>query len=195
MKEFEITVRVKETLESVDAKLLRQGFKIIRKSRVEDKYMANINEEIKLDKINVILKKCVLLRYLNANGEIYKKITYKQKVYDREQTISEEKINVNCDDLNKAEKLFKALDFKNIVDVFYDVIVYEKDGLELAFQNVENLGLLVEYEASKVSEEITNEEIEIVKKKMYEEIKKIGIELDNNLDVRKAYELLKNKLR
>lgn len=195
MKEFEITVKVKETLESVDAKLLRQGFKIIRKSRVEDKYMANINEEIKLDKINVILKKCVLLRYLNANGEIYKKITYKQKVYDREQTISEEKINVNCDDLNKAEKLFKALDFKNIVDVFYDVIVYEKDGLELAFQNVENLGLLVEYEASKVSEEITNEEIEIVKKKMYEEIKKIGIELDNNLDVRKAYELLKNKLR
>lgn len=195
MKEFEITVKVKETLESVDAKLLRQGFKIIRKSRVEDKYMANINEEIKIDKINVILKKCVLLRYLNANGEIYKKITYKQKVYDREQTISEEKINVNCDDLNKAEKLFKALDFKNIVDVFYDVIVYEKDGLELAFQNVENLGLLVEYEASKVSEEITNEEIEIVKKKMYEEIKKIGIELDNNLDVRKAYELLKNKLR
>ncbi|MBO5141644.1 MAG: hypothetical protein J6C46_01365 [Clostridia bacterium] len=194
MKEFEITVKVKENLDSVNEKLLRQGFKIIRKSRVEDKYMANIVDEITADQINETLKKCVLIRYLNANGVEYKKITYKKKFYDAGKTLSEEKINVNCDDLNNAERLFKALNFRNLVDVFYDVIVYERDGLELAFQNVENLGLLVEYEASGFSEEITNEEIENTKKKMYSEIKQFGLELDNDLDVRKAYELLKNKL-
>ena len=56
--------------------------------------------------------------------KITKKITYKQKTYQNEIVMTEEKINVNCDDLDMAKKLFLALHFRPLVKVGYDVIVF-----------------------------------------------------------------------
>ena len=169
MKQIEITVQVNNTLEEIDSILKNQKFKLIRRSKVKDKYMTTNLKALTKENILTILSKCVLLRYLNVdNKNIFKKITYKNKQYKDNIVISEEKISINIDDLENAEKLFSKLGFETIINVNYDVIVYEKNGLELAFQNVENLGLLLEYESPIDCSNFSDEKILKEKEKMQE---------------------------
>lgn len=194
MKQVEITTRVLETLNSITQKLAKQGFQIIRKSRVEDEYLTQYQGTFEQKHILEMLSSSVLLRYLNANGKITKKITYKQKTYQNEIVMTEEKINVNCDDLDTAKKLFLALHFRPLVKVCYDVIVFSNQKIELAFQNVENLGLLVEYENVKDFSDSTEEEIVLAKQQMLKEIKNLNIQTTEEMDVKKAYELIQKQI-
>lgn len=108
--------------------------------------------------------------------------------------ISEQKINVDIQDIEKAKKIFECLGFKKLVEVKYHVIVYEKNKTEFAFQIVENLGTLIEFENESDFDGKTLEEINIVKQKMFEKIKNTGIKISNEIDVKKAYELIKKNL-
>ena len=194
MKQIEITTRVMEPLDTVIQKLQNQGFKKIRKSRVEDEYLTMQKDQIKKENILQILSTCVLLRYLNANGKIMKKITYKHKIYQNDIVMTEEKINVDCGDLESAKKLFNALNFQVLVKVSYDVIVLSNHKMELAFQNVENLGLLLEYENERDFSEESEEKIINEKKHMLNEIKQLNILITDEFDVKKAYELINNEM-
>lgn len=193
MKEVEITLRVKDSLEECARKLEKQNFKVIRNSTVDDVYMTQKKESLDKDNIDDILKSCVLIRYLNANGQEYKKITYKNKVYNGDKIVSEKKINVECTDLSKASELFEVLEYKELVRVKYKVIVFSDGIKEFAFQEVENLGLLVEYESTKNMNDCTHEEIITEKECMIQEIINTGIKVEKNIDVKKAYELIKKK--
>ena len=146
MKQVEITTRVKDSLENIDKILINKNFEIIRKSRIEDVYLSNFKNSLTDNNINDILSKSILVRYLNENGNIYKKITYKDKKYVK---------------------------------------------LELAFQNVENLGLLLEYENKNDFDNATQEVIKNEKLNMLQEIQTLGINVSDETDIRKAYELLK----
>lgn len=46
MKQIEIITRINNTLEEVDQILSKQGFKIIRKSHIEDKYKTNLYNKL-----------------------------------------------------------------------------------------------------------------------------------------------------
>ena len=195
MKQVEITLKVNNTLEEVDLILKKQNFKVIRRSRIEDIYMTQHFKNLKKENILETLSTCVLLRYLNVdNKKISRKITYKNKHYKDDIVISEEKININIDNIEKAKQLFSTLGFKNIVNVNYNVIVYEKDKIELAFQNVENLGLLLEYESLTDCSNLSDEEIITEKQKMMNHIKKLNISIENDYDIKKAYELILKEL-
>lgn len=195
MKEVEITLKVNEPLEKCIEKLLKQNFSIIRKSKIKDIYMTQKIDSLKLDNIGEILKRCVLLRYLNDGRKEYKKITYKNKEYDEfNNIISEKKINVECTSLEKAFQLFEALGFKNLVIVEYKVTVLSDGIREFAFQEVENLGLLVEYESTKNMDGFTIDQILKEKELMKSEIEKLGI-ITSKTDVKKAYELVKKKIK
>ena len=190
MKEVEITVRVNETLEECKSKLEKQNFKVIRKSKIEDIYMTQKLSLLNKDNIDEILKSCILIRYLNVDGKEFKKLTYKNKEYSGDDIISEKKINVNCDNLNNAKELLEAVGFQELVRVKYNVTVFSDGIRELAFQEVENLGLLLEYESNKNLEDATNEQIIEEKENMLLDILNLGIKVENNLDVKKAYELI-----
>lgn len=195
MKQIEVTTRVNESLKDVEKKLKEQGFEFIRKSRIEDIYMTQKLDNLRKDNIIDILKNSVLIRYLLVNNkDVFKKITYKNKVYKDDVVISEEKINVNIDDIEKAEKLFDVLGFKKLVEVKYDVIVYKKDNVELAFQDVEKLGLLLEYENEKDFEGYSDGQILQEKNKMLESIRSFNIDIANEFDVKKAYELIEKEI-
>lgn len=195
MKQIEVTTRVNESLKDVEKKLKEQGFEFIRKSRIEDIYMTQKLDNLRKDSILDILKNSVLIRYLLVNNkDVFKKITYKNKVYKDDVVISEEKINVNIDDIEKAEKLFDVLGFKKLVEVKYDVIVYKKDNIELAFQDVEKLGLLLEYENEKDFEGYSDGQILQEKNKMLESIRSFNIDITNEFDVKKAYELIEKEI-
>lgn len=193
MKQVEVTTRVFQSLNEIDKLLISKGFKLIRKSRIEDIYFTHDYNETNND-IFEVLKKSVLVRYLCVdNNKEFKKITYKNKAYKDNIVISEEKISVNIDSIENAEKLLNALDFKKLINVNYDVIVYKNDIVEFAFQDVENLGLLLEYENSNDFDGYSDEEILNEKKNMLETIKKYGISISDEFDVKKAYELLKKE--
>lgn len=191
MKQIEITVRLNESFESARNKLLKRGYKLIRESDIDDIYMSSKINELNKDNITDILKKSVLLRSLKLEDKEIKKITYKNKEYDEKgDVLSEEKINLNCEDLNKAYELFTRLDFEKLVEVKYHISVYEKNETQYAFQDVENLGVLIEYENSNDFEGKSVEEIQLEKNKMYESIINKGLILTNELDVKKAKELI-----
>ena len=195
MKQIEITVKVNNTLDEVDKILISKGFKLIRKSRVEDEYVCPNDINVNRENILKVLSSSVLIRYLKTQDGEFKKITYKDKKYDKnDMVISEEKINVSINDIQSAHKLFKKINFKNLVDVKYDVIVYSNIDYEFAFQNVEGLGLLLEFENENDFEGVSDEAIANEKQKMYEIIKNYGIKVENNYDIKKAYELVMKKL-
>ena len=171
MKQIEITTYVNNTLQEVDDILKRQGFKVIRKSKIKDIYKTLKYNELNKNNILNILSESVLIRYLKVNDkDEYKKLTYKNKIYDNDIVISEEKINVTIDDINKMNKLLELIGLKTIVNVNYDVIVYSNDDIEFCFQSVGNLGLLLEYENKNDYDGYTNEEILSEKFKMLKEI-------------------------
>lgn len=195
MKQIEITVKVNNTLDEVDKILISKGFKLIRKSRVEDEYVCPNDINVNRENILKVLSSSVLIRYLKTQDGEFKKITYKDKKYDKnDMVISEEKINVSINDIQSAHKLFKKINFKNLVDVKYDVIVYSNNDYEFAFQNVEGLGLLLEFENENDFEGVSDEAIANEKQKMYEIIKNYGIKVENNYDIKKAYELVMKKI-
>lgn len=191
MKQVEITTRVKDSLENIDKILKNKNFEIIRKSQIEDVYLSNFKNNLTDNNINDILSKSVLVRYLDENGNIYKKITYKDKRYVNNVLQYEEKINISIDNTQNAIKLFEKIGFEKLITVKYDCIVYSNKKLELAFQNVENLGLLLEYENKNDFDNATPEVINNEKLNMLQEIKNLGINVSDETDIRKAYELLK----
>lgn len=194
MKQIEITVRLNENMQSAISKLENQGFKKIRESQIDDVYMTAKLKELNKDNIQTILKKSVLLRSIKLENKEIKKITYKNKEIDKNgDVISEQKINLDCSDLEKAKDLFEHLEFEELIRVKYKVIVYSKGKVEYAFQDVENLGVLIEYENMDDFEGKSLDEINTVKKNMFEEIKNTGINLTEEKDVKKAYELILNK--
>ena len=194
MRQIEITVRVKEPLDKAIIKLEKLGFKNIRESNVDDVYMTQLKDKLNKENIQYILSNSVLLRYLNVNGKEFKKISYKNKVYDNGNIISEKKINVECNSLESAKQLFECLNFEELVEVKYNVLVMEKNGIELAFQYGDDIGVLIEYENKNDFSNKTNEEIRLEKENMYNYIKKLGIEITEEKDVKKAWELIEKSL-
>ena len=194
MKQIEITVRLNENMQSAIRKLEMQGFKKIREGEIDDLYMISKLNELKKDNIQNILKKSVLLRNLKFENKEIKKITYKNKEIDEnENVISEEKTNLDCNDLEKAKDLFEHLEFEELIKVRYKIIVYSKDEVEYDFQDVENLGTLIEYENTEDFTGKSLDEINDTKNNMYNEIKNTGVNLTDEMDVKKAYELILNK--
>ena len=194
MKQIEITVRLDENMQSAIRKLENQGFKKIRESKIDDIYMTSKLKELNKDNIQTILKKSVLLRNLKLENKEIKKITYKNKEIDKNgDIISEQKINLDCSDLEKAKDLFEHLEFEELIRVRYKVTVYSNDKAEYAFQDVENLGVLIEYENMDDFGGKTLDEINSAKDKMFKEIKNTGINVTDEKDVKKAYELILNK--
>lgn len=194
MKQIEITVRLDEEMQSAINKLENQGFKKIRESEIDDIYMTSKLKELNKDNIQSILKKSVLLRNLKLENKEIKKITYKNKDIDKNgDIISEQKIDLDCSDLEKAKDLFEHLEFEEFIRVRYKVTVYSKDKVEYAFQDVEDLGVLIEYENIDDFDGKSLDEINNIKNNMFQEIKNTGINLTEEKDVKKAYELILNK--
>ena len=194
MRQIEITVRVKEPLDKAIIKLEKLGFKNIRESNVDDVYMTQLKDKLNKENIQYILSNSVLLRYLNVNGKEFKKISYKNKVYDNGNVISEQKVNVECNSLESAKQLFECLNIEELVEVKYNVLVMEKNGIELAFQYGDDIGVLIEYENKNDFSNKANEEIRLEKENMYDYIKELGIEITEEKDVKKAWELIEKSI-
>ena len=187
MKEIEITVKVFDSVEKTKDILARQGLKIIDTYSTKDIYLSqdtNLSQSIES-----VLNKSVILRQIVTPSKVIKKIVHKNKVYDGDTLLYKDKINLKCEDLENAKLLFEALGFKELVIVQYDSFVYQKQGLELSFQNVKDLGLLLEIESDKKNLE-SEEDVMHEKRRLYNIAKSLSLNIGDELNIKKAKALI-----
>ncbi len=190
MKEIEITVKVFDSVEKTKDILARQGLKIVDTYSTKDIYLSqdtNLSQSIES-----VLNKSVILRQIVTPSKVIKKIVHKNKVYDGDTLLYEDKINLKCEDLENAKLLFEALDFKELVIVQYDSFVYQKGGLELSFQNVKDLGLLLEIESDKKKLE-SEEDVMQEKRRLYNLAKSLSLNIGDELNIKKAKALIEKR--
>ena len=194
MKQVEITLKVNNNFDEIDDILTNKGFEVIKKNRIEDIYLSQYVDELKEDNIPFILEKSVLIRRLIINDRDINSIMYKDKKYENGDQVYEEKISVDIDDIEKAKKIFFKLGFKKLVEVNYDYSVYSDGEREIVFQDVEGLGMMLEYESNEDFEGKPIESINEEKDRLIKDIKSLGLSIEDNTDIRKAIELIKKSL-
>lgn len=193
MKQIEITTRVNDKIDNLIKILEDNGFKLTRKGLIDDIYMTQLTQDITKDSISDILSKSVLLRTVTSNDNKFSVITYKNKVIENDIVLTEEKISAKCDELDKVKSILECLNITELIHIKDYYTVYSKNGFELCVQDVQNLGLLIEYENEDDFANSSSDEILDTKRKMLEEIKNIGINVSDDFDVKKAKELIIKK--
>ena len=166
--ENEITVKVlsseKELLES----LIKQGFKAGRTFSIDDYYYIPSELDIKNMTTREILSKAIILRYIVDGEKTIQKIMYKIKnIADNGDIISQKAINCDVLNIEDAKKLFKSLNYYEIMNIKENDIIYYKNKFELAIKFIENGDILIEIETEANTEWDTIEKI----KKIISEMK------------------------
>ena len=106
---------------------------------------------------------------------------------------SEEIISVLIDDIDKMKKILEKDGYKELIEKKQYFNDYTKGDMVFILEEVDDIGLLIEYEnkndfTNKTSEEILEEKIN-----MYNTIKEMGINISDNYDIKKAYDLITKK--
>ena len=179
----EITVKIKGNLKEFYKIIESKNFKIIDEFSMNDSYF--IPEKLKLSEMSTreILSNAILIRDIRdkISGEIVKKITFKIKQFDEDGNIvNQSAINCNVYEVEEAKKLFEAIRYKQIMNIYEEDIVYEKDGFQLAIKDIKNGEKLIEVETEE-SEELNTID------KLIKKINEINIPIyTDNYFVKKA---------
>ena len=158
----EITVKIKCELNEFYKILENEGFKVSDRFTMEDIFFVPETLNLKEMTIRDILAKAVLVRDIigKTSGTNTKKLTFKIKNFDESGNILNQE-SVNCEILNvdDAKMFLKAIGYKEIMEIYEDDIVYEKDGFEIAIKDIRNGDNLFEIETSDVEEYNTIEKL------------------------------------
>ena len=145
--EKEITVEVNTTLDNLKIILKNKGFNLKETYDLNDIYMINKNDNNKDIDYLELLKKCVLIRHVIEEDNDIKILTYKYKEYnDKKEIIDQGKIDCYIDSIEKAEELFKSLNFEKLITIKDNMLVYANDTDEITIQCVNNKHLYIEIE-------------------------------------------------
>lgn len=145
--ENEITVEVDTNLDNLILLLTKHNFKLKEKYNCKDIYMIHKSEKINSNYLE-LLKKCVLVRNLILSSGEKKLLTYKYKEYDEyKNIIRQAKLNLNVDDINTLVEILKLVDFKELIKINDDILVYSNDIDEINIQCVNNKHIYIEIES------------------------------------------------
>ena len=188
----EITVKVKENLNSLYNRLENKGFKVIDEFYMEDTFFIPNNLNLEKMKTRDIIAKAILVRKIRGKGDkaLANKLTFKRKNIDSNGNIlSQDSINCDILDVEDAKKFIEAIGYKEIMTISEEDKVYEKDSFELAIKDIKNGDNLIEIETvegnneldtiEKLKEKINNLDIPIYTDNYF--VKKAEIELDKVL--------------
>lgn len=194
MKTIEITVKVNESKESVVSKLIKNGFKQTSDEYGDDIYMTKDLDILNKDNILEILNKSILLRHHHGDyREERKFVVLKDKNYKDGKVTSEEIYSVQIDDIDNMKKIFESIGFKELVRKNQYFNDYTKGDITFILEEVNDIGLLIEYENKHDFTNKSDEEIMAEKVNMYNYIKSLGIDISDDFDIKKAYELIIKK--
>ncbi len=194
MQTIEITVKVNEDKESVKSKLINRGFIQTSDEHGHDIYMTKDLDKLNKDNILSILNDSIILRHHYGDYRIDRKwIVSKNKNYKDNMVTSEEIISVLIDNIDKMKKILEKDGYKVLVEKKQYFNDFTKGDIVFILEEVDDIGLLIEYENKNDFTDKTSEEILEEKLKMYNTIKEMGIDISDNYDIKKAYDLIIKK--
>jgi len=142
--ENEITVLVNCSFNELHEELIKNNFQIKEKYQLNDIYMIDKNVDIKAMEKLEVLKKCILVREI---GENTKKLVYKYKKYALNGDILEQgKVECPITDIDKAVSFMESINYRELLKIYDEIIVYANDKTELAVQLVNNEYIFIEVE-------------------------------------------------
>lgn len=185
--ETEITVQVNEPIEDIFEKLKKKGYKLEESVVMRDKYFSKFTVKKLLSlKYKTVLANSFLIRSFDGE-ENSAKIVYKNKVIKGDTVLMEEKISTKIGAPEDAEKVFLMAGLTNWCSLVQHMYIFKNDKMEMAVQDVENLGIFIEYEEDEsVSGLPVNEKL----KKMKENLKDFGFVLGDDYGCKKPFMML-----
>jgi len=194
MQTIEITVKVKDTKEVTREKLIQNGFKQTSDEYGHDIYMTKDLDKLNKDNILDLLNESIILRHhYGKYREERKWIVSKNKKYKANNVTSEEIISVLIDNIDNMRKILEKDGYKELIEKKQYFNDYTKDNIVFILEEVDDIGLLIEYENKKDFSDYTSDEIIVEKEKMYNVIKSTGIAISDDYDIKKAYDLIIKK--
>ena len=189
--ETEITVELLENLEIAKNKLNNLGFIIKEKVLMTDYYFSKLplDEILNLDYANLI-KNSFLVRSVKTDNEEINQIIFKKKILDNSNNvIAEDKIKTNISNLNSTVKLFSEAGLTNYTTLTQNMTVYSNGEMEFVIQEIDNLGVFIEYEEDDTMKGLTEQE---KINTMLNNLKSLRLEIGNDYSCKKVYLKLHN---
>lgn len=184
MQETEITVQVFEPMELIDKKLKDLGFKITRNFQLNDWYFTKFDDVKNIDYPTLINNSFLIRQVLTDNDENIH-LCYKSKQLDESgNVISEEKTKTKLSDLNSTIKIFTLAKLNNWCNLKNSSSVYSNGEMELAIQNIDGLGIFIEYEENDTMHGLTKEQ---KFSKMCNDIKSMNLNIGSDFSCKKIY--------
>ncbi len=180
--EKEITVSV-----NISKKELIEFFNVNNYKQVDSFILDDIyyvENDIDLSSSSLeILKKCIIVRSIDDRKHYF---MYKYKEYDdNENIIKEGKTKVQVISKDDANLFLKTIGYKELIRIVDHIDVFEKDGLQICVQDVNNKYLFIEIEENDIYNSV---------EKMIEALDNTAIDYDkSNYFVKKAKIIFEEK--
>lgn len=188
----EVTVEVKEPLDSALSKLKSQGFIVSETFTINDSYFTafdkeNVNE---VTYEELLLKSVLVRNVIDSSGE-RNYIIYKNKKLDKEgNVVSEDKIESKIESDEKIKQILKSSGMMNWCNIKNNSLVLQRGIMSFCIQSIENLGDFIEYEATMIHSGLNSEN---KFKVLEDEIKRLNLVLGTDFSCKKPYMLLKKQ--
>lgn len=181
MSEVEVAFKVKQKQSKCERLLKKAGFKLFHKAQTHDIYFTekNLTEDMSEQELKF---SCVRIRCSNGGYSIDNYNIYDSTAKDKFKCSKEE-----------AEKIAKQLMKDGLVKVFDTSktdFVYSKGKAYHQLQNIDGVGLLDYYYDESIADQPENVQFD----HLYQEMLRLGFELEHNEGVDKLRTLLSKKL-
>ena len=141
--EKEITVSINTSKEELIKFLENNNYRKINDYIVDDIYYVENKVDLNSNALD-ILKKCILVRTINETNHT---LVYKYKEYDsNENIINEGKSKIQIYNREEAKEFLESIGYRELIHIVDEMNIYEKDGLELGVQYVNDKYLYIEVE-------------------------------------------------
>lgn len=152
----EITLKLKCSITEIQKILVNKGFILTDKYDVEDIYYIPKGIDIETLTPREILKLYILIRDIKQYEledfvKYHKiiKITFKKKnIATNGDIIGQEKYDCEIKEKEQGKNILKAIDYKEIMTIKENDIVYSKNGLNIEIKNIINGEKLIEIECN-----------------------------------------------
>lgn len=182
--EKEITVTINVSKKDLISFLEINNYKKIDDYIVDDVYYVSNDVDLNANPLEV-LKKSILVRSIDDKKHY---LMYKYKEYDEnENIIKQGKSKVQVFNREDANIFLKTIEYKELIRIVDHIEVYEKDGLQICIEDVNDKYLFIEIEE--------NEKYNTIEK-MIDVLESTGIDYDkSNYFVKKAKIIFEEKYR
>ncbi len=182
--ENEITVAINVSKKDLISFLNINNYKKVDNYIVDDIYYIPNDVDLNTNPLE-ILKKSILVRSIDDKKHY---LMYKYKEYDEnENIIKQGKSKVQVTSKNDANSFLKTIEYKELIRIVDNIEIYEKDGLQICVEDVNDKYIFVEIEE--------NEKYNTIEK-MIGALESTGINYDkSNYFVKKAKIIFEEKYR